>query len=188
MIGVCLGDMSMGRMRIRTIMGCMWYPRISWIASIGWIKIRYLNDKEDKINWASTKNRTQLEYERRLLDGVLELAQVVHNCYSKRRLVNFYSLVNYIHLQPQTREKYSCSNVVHFFWKVWPWPIERAPHHQFENHFQINAIRRNAFEEFNFIADARFGKPILDVLRLLFISLFVKYIYSRSEIPNGTPD
>lgn len=41
----------------------------------------------------------------RLLDGVLELARAVHNCYSKRRLVNFYSLVNYIHLQPQTREK-----------------------------------------------------------------------------------
>lgn len=48
-----------------------------------------------------------IQYERKNLGEIeiyvlgdeLELVQVVYNYYSKRRLVNFYSLMNYIHLK-----------------------------------------------------------------------------------------
>lgn len=39
------------------------------------------------------------------LDDELELEQVERNCYSKKRLVNFYSLMNYIHLKNEIGNK-----------------------------------------------------------------------------------
>lgn len=42
-----------------------------------------------------------------LLDDESVLVQAVYNCYSKMKLVNFYSLMNYIHLWniQETKEK-----------------------------------------------------------------------------------
>lgn len=123
-----------------------------------------------------------------LLDDVLELARVVHNCYSKRRLVNFYSLVNYIHLQwREDKRLFSCDFS----------PLERLTltdeaHFRFETISNMNAIRE--YVEWRYTARAMHSRNFNFITNAYFIhfepsfpwccvsSFAFRHIHSRSEI------